>query len=45
MQTRVPFRFTADPATDQTMPLAVKVIDQTGTEHKLVIDRPESLIT
>ena len=43
--TTMPFRFTADPDTGQTMPIAVKVIDQTGTEHKLVIERPESLIT
>ena len=42
--TTVPFRFTADPETGHTMPVAVKVIDQTGTEHKLVIERPESIV-
>ena len=42
--TTVPFRFGTDPATGQAMPVAVKVIDQTGTDHKLVIDRPESII-
>ena len=39
----VPFRFTTDPETGRTMPIAVKVIDQTGTEHKTVIHRPETL--
>ena len=42
--TTVPFRFAIDPATGQTMPVAVKVIDQTGTEHRLVIEHPESIV-
>ena len=42
--TTVPFRLTADPETGRTMPIAVKVIDQTGTEHKLVIPDPDTQV-
>ena len=42
--TTVPFRLTTDPETGYTMPIAIKVIDQTGTGRNLVIQHPESLM-